>query len=177
MRHYSIFSIFILLLFTGCRTHKIQQKTTGSEEDVILNSINDFSNSHLFKKGKFFIVFCKSINDELFEVSIMEDSENKYIYSKNKKIQENKLPTTSYEISNRLFVWWEKDKLANSKTFYLLQKYDMLKDDEDGQIKYWDPVLIEKRKVTYYYICKNNFSNYQRIVTNRGDIKHSIICR
>ena len=177
MRYYSILS-FLLLLNLSCSSFKGQLKAEGNYEDAIHNAIMDFSSSRLFKKGSVFKLDYKSLDDNFYYVTIVQDNDNKYLYSKEKKIEENILPSKNLEFNNSLFVWWDVEYLINQEVFNKLNEYKLLKDDEGGWIRYLDIVTDDSQKGADYFICKNNLLIYKRIINSSGIVsKPTVNCK
>lgn len=168
--------LLIIILFTNCRSYNDDLVKNGTCEDAIQNCIDDFINTTLFKKGSFFVVDYISLNDDIYQIRIMDDHENKYLYYKNKTANENKLPSRSYKISNKAFVWWNKNYPANDSIINLLKSHDMLVDNTDEQIIWLDKIIFEKRKSATYYVCKHNLSIFERKISNFSDGKHTLKC-
>lgn len=162
--------LFLLSLNLSCAQLKQQLVSEGDYNDAIKNAIIDFSNTNLYKKGKVFKVNVEYPSEELILVEILEDFENKYLYSKKMKIEENILPSEYYEQNNKLFIWWNNNNTISKEMFSILEKYDMLKDDEGGWINILDPIIDDKKKGAKYFFCKNNLKIYKRIITNLGFI-------
>lgn len=178
MKCYLLCMVVFFQLSLGCNSYKKQIKSNGDYEDAIHNAVIDFSNTSLFKKGLVFKVYHETIDDELYYIRIIEDFENKYLYSKSKEIEDNKLPSRFYEIENKLFIWWDDNYSINEKTFRLLEKYGMLKDDEGGWVMFLNQIIDEKKKGAIYYFCKNDLRIYKRIITNLGVIpKPEVKCK
>lgn len=165
------YSILICLFFNlSCSSYKEQLVSNGTYEEAIQNAIIDFSNTSLFKKGKVFKLHYRSLNDDFHHIMIIEGFENKYLYSKEKKIEENKLPSKCLELNNKLFIWWDDNYIINEEVFLKLEKYNMLKDDEGGWVSVLDPIIDDQKKGADYFICKNNLKIYKRVITNVGTV-------
>lgn len=170
MKHYSILAFVLMLSNFSCSSYKGQLISKGNSEDAIQNAIIDFSSTSLFKKGKVFNLYYKSLNDNHHYIMIIESFENKYLYSKGKKIEENKLPSRCLEYENKLFIWWDDNYIINAENFNKLDKYHMLKDDDGGWLMFTDQIIDDKKKGVNYFICKNNLKIYKRVITSKGVI-------
>ncbi len=164
-----LYKLSLLLCFVILFCNKINSQNTGLlslDYEVINFVINDFSKTKAFKKGKVFSVSYKEINNNIIFISILEIEENKFLYSISKPIEKNNLPSGYIEKNNKLFIWWDVNKLVNEDVFNVLKKYNMLKDDEGGWITFLDYSMDDKKKATTYYFCKNNLKIFKRIITN-----------
>ncbi|MEZ0007099.1 hypothetical protein ABH942_002477 [Flavobacterium sp. 28YEA47A] len=169
MKYFSIL-IFTSLFFGGCNSYKTSLISYGNYEDAIQNTIIDFSNTSLFEKGKVFKLHFESLNNDLYHIMIIESFDNKYLYSKEKKIEENKLPSRCFELNNKLFIWWDDNYTIDKEVFSKLEKYSMLEDDKGGWITFLESSIDDKKKGVDYFICKNNLKIYKRIITRIGNI-------
>jgi hypothetical protein len=152
----------------NCKTNENKFNIDTNHSAFIENAISDFSKTKLFKNGIVFSLKTKQINDEIVLVSIIESNDNKYLYSKEKKIDENKLPSKCFELNNKLFVWWDDNHKIDKVTFDLLAKYNLLQDDENGMILLPDSSIDDNKKGVDYFFCKSDSRKFKRIISNKG---------
>lgn len=164
--NYHLFIVLICSLFIiGCKSSSIIIE--GNLKDAILKSVNDFDLKYkkTIDKKKVFSVF-ETENPSYFVVSIIE-KERKFLYNPLKKPHENKLPNNYLELGNKLFVWFDDKKQIDEKTIAIYKLYDLLVDDENGNIRFLDDdVLDDKKRSVTYYICKNDLSKFKRRTSN-----------
>lgn len=156
----------ISVSFINCNTVKSQLKSDENQDLPIQIAIIDFEETRLYKLGKVFKVNKKDLNENLILVDIIEDEENKYLYSLSKPIEDNILPSRYFEKNGKLFIWWDNQYKINQEMFEVLKKYDMLKDDEGGWISILDPISDDSKKGAEYFFCKNDLKIYKRFITN-----------
>lgn len=167
--------IVMLLLFLSCKTNVHNFNIDTNNKVFIENAISDFSKTNLYKKGIVFSLRTSQIDQNIVLVSIIESSDNKYLYSKEKFFDENKLPSKSFELNNKLFVWWDDDDKIDKATFDLLIKYNLLQDDENGMILLPDSSIDDNKKGVDYFFCKSNVKKFKRIISNKGFVPVPIL--
>jgi hypothetical protein len=164
--------LFILLLcLIGFLNVNSQSNSNDLYETAIKNILLDFSKTKIYKKGKVFDLKISYLDNELIYISFLENEENKYLYSISKPIEDNILPSSYIEKDGKLFIWWDKTLKVSQDMFDILKKYNMLKDDDGGWIAILDPIMDDNKKGVNYFICKNDFKIYKRIITNKGSIE------
>ncbi len=92
----------ISVSFINCNTVKSQLKSDENQDLPIQIAIIDFEETRLYKLGKVFKVNKKDLNENLILVDIIEDEENKYLYSLSKPIEDNILPSRYFEKNGKL---------------------------------------------------------------------------
>lgn len=176
-------SAFLLLL--GCSSLKKSMIITKKDlkETVINNAIIDFStNCDLFKKDS---VFSVNFQDSVFNRAVLEGSNEhtyswkrgalydqlvsveigasyyKHYYSEDTK---GKLPTQYIIKNGKLFYWWDDNVPVTKEIIAVLWRYNLLQTD------FLIPnfSINDNQKGAHYYFCKNDLSNYKRVITKIG---------
>ncbi|WP_412464553.1 hypothetical protein [Flavobacterium mekongense] len=163
MKKNIIFLVFIF--FLSCKSIDSQIVSQGNIDNAIMNSIIDFKKTKLFKTGAVFSVL-ENNEEEFYKITIISKGKNKYLYSKQKKAKENKLPSRYYETDNKLFIWWDENHEVTDKNIEILNKYDMLVDDEGGNVWFLESSSDDSKKGATYFICKNDLKNYKRVISS-----------
>lgn len=161
----------VLALFVKCASFKTGLIQTGGIDEMIQNAILDFSNTtKLYKKGTVFSVSVLEIVDkDPLVVRIGENSMN-LLLTKEAKIgsKGGKLPTRFIEKEGKLFFWQDDDYPLTEEALTVYERYNLLQDDEGGIITVPDFAINDAQKAAHYYFCKNDISEYKRVVTNIG---------
>ena len=105
------------------------------------------------------------VKDKLHEniVTVEISANNNYQFYYSEETKEN-LPSRYVIIANKLFYWWDNDYPVTEEIIAVLWKYNLLQKD----------LLIpefstnDSKKGADYYFCKNDLSNYKRVITNKG---------
>lgn len=182
----------LLVLLGSCGAFKKELAQTGGQNEAIQNAILDFSNtSGLYKKDT---VFSVSFQNPLYRM-VLEETEdgngrwvegqpydgivavsigadyNKMLLTDSTKVgnKDVKLPTRYIEKDGKLFYWWDDDYPLTQKTLDILDKYDLLlNDDMDGVVEFYNFTTNDDRKGVHYYFCKNDLTKYKKETTNKG---------
>ncbi|MCP1997183.1 hypothetical protein [Flavobacterium sp. HSC-61S13] len=165
--------LLILMYFfmMGCTSYKTQLRSNGNYEAAIENSIIDFSKTNLFNHDSVFRIRYKILEENLYFISIIGDSENKFLYSKEKKFEENKLPNRFFIHQNKLFIWSDSNHQSNKEILGVLESRNLIQDEEKYGFYVLDYSIEDDKKGAKYYFCKNNLKKYKRVITNLGIIK------
>ncbi|RGV57371.1 hypothetical protein DWW10_04855 [Bacteroides intestinalis] len=182
----NIFLIIIIsCLLSGCKSSiVIPQKETYQTEDFINVAISDFvSKCSLFKKDS---VFKVSVEDTLVELSFQSEQSrwvldtvyqnvlvvnvfgliNKEWYFSDAVIgSKGKLPSRYAIVKGKLFFWEDDNYPLTEETLSVFKKYNILTEMmERGALP--DNPINDAAKAADYYFCRNDVSNYKRVVTH-----------
>lgn len=156
---------FFILFLSNCSSSQTKLSNVGGYEGAIYNSIIDFTNSRLFNDGSVFYVDYELNEENYYKILILEDAENKLLYSKHKKFEDNRLPNKFMIYKSKLFIWWDDNYSQNVDILNKLESYDMIQDaDESPILEHFND---DKKKVAHYFFCKENILKYKRVITNR----------
>ena len=177
--------IIISCLLSGCKSSiVILQKETYQTEDFINVAISDFvSKCSLFKKDS---VFKISVEDTLVELSFQSEQSrwildtvyqnvlvvnvfgliNKEWYFSDAVIgSKGKLPSRYAIVKGKLFFWEDDNYPLTEETLSVFKKYNILTEMmERGALP--DNPINDAAKAADYYFCRNDVSNYKRVVTH-----------
>lgn len=162
----------IVLVLSGCYTvPKIQARDGNKIVDEIQTAIKDFSaTKKLFKnESVFFIDVLESVNNDSIVVVRIGKNNQKFLLTKEAKIgSTGKLPSRFMEVKGKLFYWQDANYSLSQEALAIFNKYNLLKDDQDGTIKMPDFQIDDAQKNAHYYFCKNRPDYFKRIITNIG---------
>jgi hypothetical protein len=153
-------------IIVGCSSGKTSFHKEENYEDAILYSIMDFSNTTLFSKGKVFNLGFEIIEDRIYYIDIMDNLENKFLYSEKKKFEDNKLPNRFRVYKNKLFVWWDDNYSSDRRILEQLISNNVIQNSD--VFPFIDIATDDKLKGAKYFFCKKNLKEYKRIITNKG---------
>lgn len=163
---------FIIILIAFLNLGNVKENCPKVDYDVekALSSIlSDFFKTKLFKKGEVFDVSYENLNEDLFIIRIMDNSENKFPFSYTKSFEENKLPNRFMMYRNKFFYWDNANYGSNPAILEHFIVNDMIHDiDEDPA---WDWSTDDKKKGAIYFVCKRNPKIFKRVITNKGIIE------
>ena len=181
----NIFLIIISCLLSGCKSSiVILQKETYQTEDFINVAISDFvSKCSLFKKDS---VFKVSVEDTLVKLSFQSEQSrwildtvyqnilvvnvfgliNKVWYFSDAVIgSKGKLPSRYAIVKGKLFFWEDDDYPLTEEILSVFKRYNILTEMmERGALP--DNPINDAAKAADYYFCRNDVSNYKRVVTH-----------
>lgn len=185
MKTLIIVYLTISLTLLSCSSLKETMIKTGENTKYIAvhNAIIDFSKQcSLFKEDSVFqISFSDTlyslvlkqvdernfhwVRDKLYEniVTVEISANNNYQFYYSEETKEN-LPSRYVIIADKLFYWWDNDYPVTEEIIAVLWKYNLLQKD----------LLIpefstnDSKKGADYYFCKNDLSNFKRVITNKG---------
>ena len=181
----NIFLIIISCLLSGCKSSiVILQKETDQTEDFINVAISDFvSKCSLFKKDS---VFKISVEDTLVELSFQSEQSrwildtvyqnilvvnvfgliNKVWYFSDAVIgSKGKLPSRYVIVKGKLFFWQDDNYPLTEEILSVFKRYNILTEMmERGALP--DNPINDAAKAADYYFCRNDVSNYKRVVTH-----------
>lgn len=191
MRVYFLTLVVVFLSFS-CSSFKGELIKYGSKQEAVKNAILDFSNTTtLYKKDSVFSIRVydplykmvlintdngngKWIESEPYEniiaISIVSNY-NKMLLTDDNRVGEKggKLPTRYVERDGKLFYWWDDNYPLTDEILSVLKKHDLLAENNlDGIIGYYDFETSDLEKGVDYYFCKNNLTNYEKVITNKG---------
>ena len=177
--------IILSCLLSGCKSSiVILQKETYQTEDFINVAISDFvSKCSLFKKDS---VFKISVEDTLVELSFQSEQSrwildtvyqnilvvnvfgliNKVWYFSDAVIgSKGKLPSRYVIVKGKLFFWQDDNYPLTEETLSVFKRYNILTEVmERGMLP--DFIINDAAKAAHYYFCRDNISNYKRVVTH-----------
>ena len=162
----------------------ILQKETYQTEDFINVAISDFvSKCSLFKKDS---VFKISVEDTLVELSFQSEQSrwildtvyqnilvvnvfgliNKVWYFSDAVIgSKGELPSRYVIVKGKLFFWQDDNYPLTEETLSVFKRYNILTEVmERGMLP--DFIINDAAKAAHYYFCRDNISNYKRVVTH-----------
>ena len=182
----NIFLIIISCLLSGCKSSiVILQKETYQTEDFINVAISDFvSKCSLFKKDS---VFKVSVEDTLVKLSFQSEQsrwvldtvyqnvlvveilglmDTKEWYFSDAVIgSKGKLPSRYVIVKGKLFFWEDDDYPLTEEILSVFKRYNILTEMmERGALP--DNPINDAAKAADYYFCRNDVSNYKRVVTH-----------
>lgn len=177
----------ILVLLEGCSSFKHRMIQSGSRNEAIHNAILDFSKTgSLYRADSVFSVSFydtmgrmvldinqKWIKGQPYEgivaVTIVA-SGDRFLVTKDPKVDSKKgyLPSRFIEKEGKLFYWWDDDSYFTEETLAVLEKYDLLRDEDQEVITIPDFIIDDELKGTHYYFCKENLSKYKKVISSKG---------
>ena len=169
MKRFIIFLLFVL--FIGCGVWKNDLKENGNKTVIIENVLLDFSNtSRYYKKDSVFSISFYDINQETIAVTILPYYNSLVLYPNDSIGQKSKsFPTHFIEMDNKLFYWYDFDEILKQSTIDKLIEYNIVYFANSNDFEIPENTCIdEKTKGTAYYICKNNFKNYKKVLSSIG---------
>lgn len=180
--------VITIILLSSCVTYKNKLYIgAGDIEQARMNVIVDFVHTYKTPKrylkerqGEPFNVFSfiieKSLDKSIYLFSILPNNKNisMIIDDKVGEIPRSYFPNRYIVVEGKLFLWndgktsLQKDVLEIMSDFGVLDSTDVKKelgllpvDFEDTRM-----IIIDDRLEAYnYFICKNNISNYKKVVT------------
>jgi hypothetical protein len=163
------FLIILIAFFDFGNVKENHPKIDYNVEKVIPFIVSDFFKTELCKKGDVFSISYEDINEDIFFVNIISNSENKFPFSYIKTFEENKLPNRFMMYENKFFYWDNVNYGGNPAILEYFITNNMIHDiDKDPA---WDWSTDDKKKGAIYFICKKNSKNFKRIITNKGIIE------
>jgi len=181
----NILIIVVSCLLCGCKSSiVIPQKEIYQTEDFINVAISDFeSKCSLFKKDS---VFKISVEDTLVELSFQSEQSrwildtvyqnilvvnvfgliNKVWYFSDAVIgSKGKLPSRYVIVKGKLFFWQDDNYPLTEEALSVFKRYNILTEVmERGMFP--DFIINDAAKAAHYYFCRDNVSNYKRVVTH-----------
>lgn len=104
------------------------------------------------------------VND-LVVVKMIEDHKP-YLYGSKLTVEaEDYLPSRFVEKNGMLFMWRDRNYPTTPQSLAILRKYDLLADDQGGQLLELEKPYKEGKKSFHYYFCRNDFSHFKRVKT------------
>lgn len=167
---YSFFILLFYMVFSGCVTFRDKLVATGSTNEMIANSIVDFTH-------------CSSIikHDSVFSVSVYQSSakhgrvvrvgrHNFPLLWTDENIIGQKggsLPTRFIVRNGLLFYWKDEDFPLTTEAIEQYKKYNILRIFRPDDVLP-DFETDDAAKAVHYYFCKNDLRKYKRIISNIG---------
>jgi len=161
----------ILLIASGCASYKNGLIQAGGIDGAIKNAILDFSNTpKLFKKGSVFSVTAHAKNDNDQLIVRIGENNMKFLLSADTKVGEigGIIPTRFLEKKGKLIFWWDEKHPLTNEALEVYRKYNLLQNDEGGIITIPDFLITDNKKSAHYYFCRNDLTNFKRVITSRG---------
>ncbi|WP_303208430.1 hypothetical protein [Bacteroides oleiciplenus] len=173
-------------LLSGCKSSIIiPQKEIYETEDFINVAISDFtSRCSLFKKDSVFEI---SIEDTLVKRSFQSEQsrwvldtvyqnilvvgiwglmDTKEWYFSDAVIgSKGKLPSRYVIVKGKLFFWDDDDYPLTEETLSVFKRYNILTEVMERGMSPDNPIN-DAAKAADYYFCRDDASNYKRVVTN-----------
>jgi hypothetical protein len=164
--------ILLAVFIYGCYVPKAAfVKSGNNQEDAIQMAILDFSTiSKLYKRDSVFSVEIHGLvnNVDLLIVNVGKNNK-KLLVTKDAIVgSTGKLPSRCFEKDGKLFFWWDDNYELTENTIALLNKFNLLQDDNNGTIKIPDFIIDDAQKAAHYYFCKEDISSYEKVITNKG---------
>ena len=162
--------IFFLCL-CSCSTLKENMIVNGNKNDAIENAILDFVHTEkkLLKCDKVFSISAEEYQDNTVITILGNLTRILLIIEENGSYNYCLFPTRLIETHDKLFFWYDETKSVTDTIINTLCKYNLVDtvDIYSGTI-----IFDDAKKAAAYYFCKNNLSEYRKIVTNRGSKWH-----
>ena len=172
-------------LLSGCKSSIIiPRKEVYKTEDCINVAISDFvSRCSLFKKDSIFEI---SVEDTLVKLSFQSEQsrwvldtvyqnilvvvisgmDNKVWYFSDAIIgSKGKLPSRYVIVKGKLFFWDDDDYPLTEETLSVFKRYNILTEVMERGMSPDNPIN-DAAKAADYYFCRDDASNYKRVVTN-----------
>ena len=163
----------------------------GSDDQIRQIAIQDFSKTKLFKMDSIFDVTLydtvhkveqqridehnvKSVIGKVYHAIIAVNivaTPFKFLFDTTAKmeVQNGGIPTRVFEKDGRLFLWRDRHYPLSDSTLKVLNKFHLV---ERGTKKDLNKFLIfgidDAKRGADYYFCRNNLSNYKRVITNKA---------
>jgi hypothetical protein len=172
MRKINFISLLVLTIILGsCYSAKTFVESGNSQDDAVRIAISDFSTIRkLYKKDSVFSVDIKGLinNKDLMVVNVGKNGGKLLLTKDANPGSIGKLPSRYIEKDGKLFFWWDNNYSLTEDAFAIFNKYNLLQDDNNGAIKIPDFIIDDAQKAAHYYFCKNDVSNYKKVITNKG---------
>lgn len=168
---YKLLAILINL-FLYCSAIEKEVSVCNLHDEAIKIAVNDFlENCSLQKTDSVFAVNIYIDNDDILGLSISAVHENKIYPSSKDKIgkQTNIFPSHYIEQNNKLIYWGDSTHILSEEIVRVLAKYNRIDSTFVNEEKaYPEFVINEKIKGAHYYFCKNDLSQFKRVITNKA---------
>ncbi len=163
------FILFCLAVNNGCNNSKISS-IQSDKKDHILIAISDFSNSNkLYNNYNVFRIWKYRFPDSKIICVSISRSNGKILWSGDTSgIRDKHIPSRYFEKGGKLFYWWDEAHGINDTTISILNKYGVLQDDDNGNVKLLEPRNDDSQKAFHYYFCKDEFVGFKKVITNLG---------
>ena len=141
----------------------------GNENNAIMNAIFDFihTENKLLQDDKTFFIYTKNVEDKI-GVSIMGDPNTiLLIIEEDGSYSYRAFPTMLYETNGKLFFWYDDTKSVTDTIINTLYQYNFV-DTMIVNAYIPESTINEVKKGANYYFCKNDLSNYKKIITNKS---------
>jgi len=171
MNRYYFIVVASLFLLGSCASVKNGMIVNGDINAAIHNAINDFL--HSVKKDKSNLVFyvsAKSINQDLYEISIDGTNDKVVVITEDSvNFKYDALPTGYVERDEKLFYWHDSTQrvTVSEEMILTLKKHNILDTLVVG-VYIPESTITHGKKGSNYYFCKSNLQNYKRVRTSRA---------
>lgn len=163
--------VMIVLISGGCGSSAKVMERNLEQRDPIQIAIEDFSqNCSLYKKDSVFSVrlLQPRNNDEKIIVRVGRNYKKMLLKSSSTVGSRGQLASRYIEKNGKLFFWWDDNYALTEDALAVFRKYNLLQDDEDGFLKMSDFITTKSISEAHYYFCKERFTGFKRVVSNKG---------
>lgn len=157
----------LIFLFGSCSTWKNAMVVKGNQNDAVKNAIMDFLHtSRLAKKDSIFSISIKSINKDIFGVSIFGARNKISVVTENEvDYSYRSFPTKYFEQDGKLFYWIDSTENVSIELINKLSKMNRIDTAIVG--KYFpERSRDDSQKGVDYYFCKSDLKKYKKVSTN-----------
>lgn len=180
MKNLIVFT-FCSLLLCSCATRKQSPVLPENRIDAAIEiAITDFLKCRLKRHHNAFSIRMYErgeydryeINDDLIAISISprETTDPQYYFTLADSVGSMRLPTRHMIKGGKLFYWHDSEHVLTSETIAAFKEYNVAADSLSlpdhfsllGLEVYGD----DFQKAAQYYFCKNDLSNYKRVITS-----------
>ncbi|MES2830067.1 MAG: hypothetical protein V4687_18055 [Bacteroidota bacterium] len=75
------------------------------------------------------------------------------------------LPSRTFKVGNKLFMWRDEDYALTEETMAVLKDYDLVFDDEGGVRNITEYSLFKSYDATFYYFCRTDLSKFKKKIS------------
>ena len=123
----------------------------------------------MYKKDTVFSIWIEeSLNQNKLIVGIGKAGVRVLVNADRKITTGGSIPSQYEEQEGKLFYWWDDEKDLTEEILDVLEKYNVLQDDDGGAIAFPDIEFDDRQKGARYYFCKNDLRKYKKVTTNKG---------
>ena len=166
MKHLRLLILCAPILWGSCAAWQHTLISTGNRNDAVNNAVTDFLRSNLSKKGDTFIVYFADINEDVIALGIGSSDFKVWVYPED-TIGSHRIFTRHLIKDGKLFYWDDPDYGLTQEMIDALVAFDHVDSTNFyGQVAYPSYGINEKEKGADYYFCKDDLTNYKRVITN-----------